>query len=104
MLPGPGTLTYQAAFLFSKEQDRKEVALSCRGLDSSKALFTAGIGVLPQAGELWSPSEIILPSPYQDLPELTSIYLSELIPPTLPPFYSASVSVTSSQPQGLCTC
>ena len=41
--PGPGTLTHQGAFLFSKEQDRKEVALSCGGLNSSRGLIHWGV-------------------------------------------------------------
>lgn len=97
-LTDPGPLTHQAAFLFSKGQDGEEAALGFR------VWASATWEGRPGTRKPWSPSEIILPSPYQHLPDLASLYLSELISQPPPPIHSAPATVTSFQPQGLCTC
>ena len=69
-LPGPGTCTYQAALSLLPRTGQEGSCSGCGDLDFSKSL--THLGVLLGAEELWGLSEIILPSPHQDLPDLTS--------------------------------
>lgn len=100
-LTDPGTVTHRAAFLFSKEQDRKEAALGYRGMGflqgphpfgkvgleptSYGAPVRSSCHLLTKTCLIWAPSIFLNPSP------------------PLPPIHSAPAAVTSFQLQGLCT-